>query len=180
MEEDIQHLRSQLGQAQQNLSLRKTYDVLAERITKNANLKPRDEQHVNIEKLKSEIEELERESVELSQTWLDRRVQFGNIQAEAQRLRRQIKGEKEPIPGEDDEEEEEGDRARSNIGTPRPLDDDGGATPLPEGRSRAPTPLPDGPGTAVGTPRPDAAMLEVPEVNVTAATGDVDEMDTTG
>jgi hypothetical protein len=168
---NISGLRTQLEQAQQTLAIRKTYDVLADKITSNASLKPRDEQHVNIEKLKSEIEELERESQELSQTWLDRRAQLARVVDEAKRLRRQIHGEKEPgAEGEDEDDEEMGgiDRDRSNIGTPRPGED--ASTPLPEGRSRAGTPALEG----LGTPLPTTVVTE--PVEETLAT---DAMDTT-
>lgn len=175
--DDISSLRSQLEQSQQTLAVRKTYDVLADKITKNPNLKPRDEQHVNIEKLKSEIEELERESQELSQTWLDRRMQFTKVLDEGQRLRRQIRNEKEPGEGdaegdEDQDEDMDGaDRNRSNIGTPRPGED--APTPLPGGHSRATTPGLEG----TGTPQPDNAMVEQTPGEVTQKP--VDEMDVT-
>ena len=91
-------LRIQLDEAQKTLAIRKTYDVLADKITDNKALKPRDEQHVNIEKLRTEIEDLERESKEHSQAWVDRREQFGRLVNESLRLRRLIRDEKEPEP----------------------------------------------------------------------------------
>ena len=153
--DNISSLRSQLDHAQQTLAVRKTYDVLADKITNNPNLKPRDEQHVNIEKLKSEIEELERESQELSQTWTDRRQQFAKVLDEGHRLRRQIRNEKEPVEGEEDQDEEmDGvDRNRSNVGTPRPED---APTPLPGGRSRGTTPEIGG----AATPLPEAMSTD--------------------
>lgn len=139
-------LRVQLDEAQKTLAVRKTYDVLADRITKNASLKPRDEQHVNIEKLKAEIEELERESQEHNQAWVERREQFSKLVSESQRLRRVIRDEKEPDKDEDATEQDDEnllgtDREReglSNAGTPRMMDD-------------APTPLLGLPGAL--TPR---------------------------
>lgn len=129
-------LRVQLDEAQKTLAVRKTYDVLADRITKNASLRPRDEQHVNIEKLKAEIEELERESQEHNQAWQERREQFSRVVSESQRLRRVIRDEKEPEKDEDAAEQDDenllgGDRERdgpSNAGTPRMTDD--APTPL--------------------------------------------------
>jgi hypothetical protein len=170
---NISGLRTQLEQAQQTLATRKTYDVLADKITSNAALRPRDEQHVNIEKLKSEIEELERESQDLSQTWLDRRTQLARVVDEAQRLRRQIHNEKEPGldgEGEDEDDEEMGgiDRDRSNIGTPRPGED--ATTPLPEGVSRAGTPVLE----SASTPLPTTVVTEPIEETQTT-----DVMDTT-
>ncbi|ETN37437.1 uncharacterized protein HMPREF1541_08428 [Cyphellophora europaea CBS 101466] len=172
--DNIFDLRQQLEQAQQTLTTRKTYDVLADQITKNPRLKPRDEQHVSIEKLKSEIEELERESQELSQTWNDRRSQFAKVVDEAQRLRRQIHNEKEP--GEGDAEGEEDDdmdgieHNRSNIGTPRPGED--GSTPLPGGASRATTPGIEG----IATPQPEIALPD--QLEAAATQKAADEMDT--
>jgi len=130
------NLRIQLDEAQKTLAIRKTYDVLADRITRNASLKPRDEQHVNIEKLKAEIEELERESQEHNQAWLERREQFNRVVNESQRLRRVIRDEKEPEKDEDVTEQDDdnllgrdGERdGRSNVGTPRMMDD--AQTPL--------------------------------------------------
>ncbi|KAK5058907.1 hypothetical protein LTR84_011171 [Exophiala bonariae] len=135
--ENTADLRVQLDEAQKNLAIRKTYDVLADRITKNASLKPRDEQHVNIEKLKAEIEELERESQEHNQAWVDRREQFSRLVTESQRLRRVVRDEKEPEKDEDATEQDDEnllgtDRERdplSNAGTPRMMDD--APTPLP-------------------------------------------------
>jgi Tho complex subunit 7 len=193
-------LRIQLDEAQKTLAIRKTYDVLAEKITKNAALKPRDEQHVNIEKLKAEIEELERESHELSQTWIDRREQVSKVVDEAARLRRQIRNEKEPEEVEAEKRAQEMldiDREReagSHIGTPRPDEDaqtpgqhSREMTPIPEGDAR--TPLPEGKGSGVGTPGPDVDMSDQAgetqrngeasvKVTVTDEKG-VDEMDTT-
>ncbi|KAJ9615194.1 hypothetical protein H2200_001268 [Cladophialophora chaetospira] len=187
--ENLGTLRVQLDEAQKTLAVRKTYDVLAEKITRDEKLKvTRAEQHVNIEKLRSEIEELERESGELKSAWGERREQLHTIAGEGQRLRRIIRDEKEPEAGTEkdgDEEGEEGDRDRdalSNIGTPRPIDD--APTPRPTGLrgSGALTPRSHVPGSAAGTPRPsgdediemDAGAVEsIPTENVVAA-GDVD------
>lgn len=172
----------QLDEAQKTLAIRKTYDVLADKITKNASLKPRDEQHVAIEKLKAEIEELERESQEHSQAWLDRREQFSRVMDEGARMRRVVRDEKDPEKeeeGEDslDDQMLEVDRDRdgtSNVGTPRPHDD--ASTPLPSHvDSGAMTPrsnLQDGRGR---TPDPDL----VKPTNDTG-TDDVDMADEEG
>ena len=129
-------LRIQLDEAQKTLAIRKTYDVLADRITNNKALRPRDEQHVNIEKLRTEIEDLERESKEHSQAWVDRREQFGRILSEASRLRRLIRDEKEPEPQigntEDMLDVEDSREGHSDRGTPRP--DPGMLTPMPPDR----------------------------------------------
>jgi hypothetical protein len=176
---EISHLRTQLEVAQQTLAKRKEWDVLADKVTGDKRLRERGEQHVGIERLKGEIEELEREGGELAIVWAERRSQLDAVVGEAMRLRRQIRGEKEPgaegeadEEGEDDEEDEEN-MPRSNIGTPRPGEEDnGGSTPLPEvGRSNVGTPM-------MGTPRMggSGALLEVPEMSVLPP---ADEMDTT-
>ncbi|KAI1623039.1 Tho complex subunit 7-domain-containing protein [Exophiala viscosa] len=185
--EEVRHntssLRSQLDEAQKTLAIRKTYDVLADEITKNAALKPRDEQHVNIEKLKAEIEELERESQEHTQAWVERREQFGKVVSEGMRLRRVIRDEKEPEKDEDGAEQEDGqeddqdqenmlgvDRAReglSNAGTPRPMHD--APTPLADLRgsnAMTPTTLPEGGAT------PRRVADEDVDMDVGAATGE--------
>ncbi|KAL8719199.1 MAG: hypothetical protein Q9181_008089, partial [Wetmoreana brouardii] len=81
-------LRVQLEEAQETLALRKEYDELAEKITSNRLLRPRAEQHMNLEKLNEEIAELKRESAEYAQTWTERREQFGKIIEEGMQLRR--------------------------------------------------------------------------------------------
>ena len=129
-------LRTQLDEAQKTLAIRKTYDVLADKITNNKALRPRDEQHVNIEKLRTEIEDLERESKEHSQAWVDRREQFGRIVSEASRLRRLIRDEKEHEPQigntEDMLDVEDSREGNSNMDTPRL--DPGMLTPVPPDR----------------------------------------------
>jgi hypothetical protein len=176
---EISHLRTQLETAQQTLAKRKEWDVLADKVTGDRRLRERGEQHVGIERLKGEIEELEREGGELGTVWAERRSQLDAVVGEAMRLRRQIRGEKEPgAEGEaeedgEDEVDDDGGMPRSNIGTPRPGEDDnGGATPLPEvGRSNMGTPM-------MGTPRiggSGGALLEVPEMSVLPP---ADEMDT--
>ncbi|KAL8784608.1 MAG: hypothetical protein Q9213_003863 [Squamulea squamosa] len=141
-------LRVQLEEAQKTLSLRKEYDQLAEKITNNPLLRPRAEQHANLEKLNEEIADLERESMEYAQTWSERREQFGKIIEEGMQLRRLIRDEKEEVERregmEDDGEEGDTESQRernSGVGTPRP--EAGGVTPLqdhdmesPEGNSQ--------------------------------------------
>ncbi len=164
--ENTANLRVQLNEAQKTLAIRKTYDVIADKITKNAALKPRDEQHVNTEKLKAEIEELEREAQEHTQAWLERREQFEKIVSEGMILRRVIRDEKEPEKDEDAAEQEHGrdgehegeaddenmlgvDRGRdglSNAGTPRPGDAPTPMMDLRGSNAMTPTTLPEGSG----------------------------------
>lgn len=130
-------LRVQLEEAQMQLALRKTYDELAEKITSNRLLRPREDQHANLEKLNTEIAELEIESKDYAKTWAERREQFGKIIEEGMHLRRQIRDEKEEVERREGmEEREDGDETegitsrepRSGVNTPR-----GGATPLHPG-----------------------------------------------
>jgi hypothetical protein len=169
-------LRIQLVEAQKTLAIRKTYDVQADKITNNKALRPRDEQHVNIEKLRTEIEDLERESKEHSQAWVDRREQFGRLVNESSRLRRLIRDEKEPelqVGNTEDMLDVDDSRGgHSNVGTPRP--DPGMLTPMPPDRES---------GTM--TPRslhrdgqiPGELMGDVEEISETQGTVDADMAD---
>lgn len=131
-------LRVQLEETQKQLALRKEYDEMAEKITSNRLLRPREDQHANLAKVNAEIHELERESQLYAQTWAERRQQFGKIIEEGMQLRRLIRDEKEEVERregmmedrEDVEEGESGDQPgrSSDIGTPRHVD--GGATPV--------------------------------------------------
>lgn len=164
---DMERLKVRLEEAQKTLQVRKGYDVLAEKITRNKDLNSRDEQAVNIDRLRNEIEELEREGVELGNAWVERREQFGRMTDEGSRLRRVVRGEPEPdarAEGEDDEDgrsngEGDGDGdenmlgiegqrdrdANSNMGTPT-------MRPIGEGED-APTPLPGLHESGAMTPR---------------------------
>ena len=138
-------LRSQMEGAQQTLAIRKSWDELSEKITGNRLLKPRDEQQANLEKLNNEIAELERESKDYAETWVERREQFGKIMEEGMQLRKLIRDEKEEVERregmEGHEDGEDGDttsaRGRSSAtGTPKP--DAGGATPVHRSGSEPP------------------------------------------
>ena len=123
----------QLEDAQSTLALRKEYDDLAEKITSNRLLRPREDQHANLAKLNAEIADLERESQEYAQTWSERRQQFGRIIEEGMQLRRLIRDEKEEVERREGmEEREDGDddqRGRSSgVGTPH--HETGGTTPM--------------------------------------------------
>lgn len=129
-------LRNQLEEAQKTLALRKTYDELADKITSNRLLKPREEQDANLERLNAEIAKLEGESEEYAKTWAERREQFGRIVDEGMNLRRLIRDEKEEVErreGMEGGEGEEGETPASKggasaVGTPRP-DTENGMTP---------------------------------------------------
>jgi Tho complex subunit 7 len=154
-------LRIQLDEAQKTLAIRKTYDELAEKITNDKALKPRDEQHVNLEKLKAEIEDLERESRDHDNAWRERREQFAKVAEEGARLRRLIRDEKEEVSQPEAEDLLDAEHARggrSNIGTPRP--EDGGLTPMhhAQGESGAMTPR-----SRRGTPQPEEAGIDATE-----------------
>ncbi|KAH7064590.1 Tho complex subunit 7-domain-containing protein [Macrophomina phaseolina] len=133
-------LRIQLDDARATLARRKTYDELAERITSNRMLRPREDQATQLQKLESEIAELEQESRVYAQTWAERREQFGRIVEEGRQMLRLIRDEKEEAErkegmegGEEGlDEGPDGSSAKgetSTVGTPRP--DIGGQTPTP-------------------------------------------------
>ncbi|KAF2457626.1 Tho complex subunit 7-domain-containing protein [Lineolata rhizophorae] len=129
-------LRGQLDGARTMLALRKEYDALAERITSNRMLRPREDQRAQLAKLDAEIAELEHESRVYAATWAERRNQFGRIVDEGRQLLRLIRDEKEEaerkegMEGGEDVDDGEGSTTRgepSVVGTPRP---DGSATPM--------------------------------------------------
>ncbi|KAK5800902.1 hypothetical protein VI817_003114 [Penicillium citrinum] len=121
-------LRTQLEKAQRLLALRKSYDELAEKITSNRLLKPREDQEANLQKLETEITELEKESKDYAETWAERREQFGRIVEEGMQLRRLIRDEKEEVErregmqeGEDGDEGEVNSKGKlSSANSPRP------------------------------------------------------------
>ena len=178
--ENTATLRVQLAEAQKTLAIRKTYDELANKITSNKSLRPRDEQLLSLEKLRSEIEDLEKEKQQYAQTWVERREQFSRLVEEGHRLRRLIRDEKEEVERregmEEGDEDESSVRGRSSlVGTPRP---DAGQTPLPSGQgsgtgtSRATSPhrheLTTVDGEVSKTPAPeveDADMVDEGEVD---------------
>lgn len=144
--ESTADLRGQLEEAQRLLSLRKTYDELADKITSNRLLKPREDQSANLQKLRTEIADLENESKDYATTWAERREQFGRIVDEGMQLRRLIRDEKEEVErregmqeGEDGDEGDNTSKGKaSSANTPGP-DSDGMTPPqhLEEGRHAA-------------------------------------------
>src|ERR1700761_2134865 len=146
--ENTGELKEQLETAKQTLALRKQYDEMTEKITSNRMLRPREDQEAQLEKLSSEIADLEAESAEYKRTWVDRRVQFGKIVGEGRQMLAMIKDEKEEaerkegMEGGGDETDGVVSRAgMSTVGSPR--FDAGGSTPLPDGDAteRAAPPL---------------------------------------
>ncbi|CAG8385163.1 unnamed protein product [Penicillium salamii] len=133
--ESTADLRSQLEEAQRLLSLRKTYDELTDKITSNRLLKPREDQSANLQKLRTEIADLENESKDYATTWAERREQFGRIVDEGMQLRRLIRDEKEEVERREGMQEgvdgDEGDSAskgkNSSVNTPG--QDSEGTTP---------------------------------------------------
>ena len=133
--ENTTDLRTQLEEAQRTLALRKEYDELAEKITSNRLLRPREDQHANLAKLQAEIAELERESHEYAETWAERRQQFGRIIDEGMQLRKLIRDEKEEVERKEGmAERDDGDEDHRSIhsagATPHPEPE--GLTPLPQ------------------------------------------------
>lgn len=142
-------LRVQLDQARDTLAQRKTFDDLADQITRNPNLRSRAEQTAALTRLEDEIAQLQAESETYAATWRERRGQFARIMDEAMRLRRQIRDEKEEV------ERREGmdDDAAGGPGTPAPTvtgglhngDGEGSQTPYPASTVGRQTPARDSP-----------------------------------
>ncbi|KAL2109323.1 hypothetical protein VUR80DRAFT_2579 [Thermomyces stellatus] len=129
-------LRLQLEEARGTLAQRKKFDELAERITNNKLLRPREDQLAALQKLEEECKELERESETYSETWRERRDQFNRIMEEGMLLRRQIRDEKEEVDrreGMNEDGEEDGEASRDGA-TPRPTQS-GNVTPQVESGS---------------------------------------------
>ena len=95
--ESTTQLRVQLEESRATLDQRKKFDKLAEKITSNKLLRPREDQEINLKKLEEECRELERESRTYGETWKERREQFGRIVEEGMQLRRLIRDEKEEV-----------------------------------------------------------------------------------
>ncbi len=137
MRDNTSDLRVQLEEAQKTLALRKEYDQLAEKITSNRLLRPRADQHANLDKLNEEIAELEKESQEYAQTWSERREQFGKIIEEGMQLRRLIRDEKEEVErregmgtGDDGDEGDTASQRGRSSGVATPRQEVGGTTPI--------------------------------------------------
>lgn len=130
-------LRIQLEEAQRTLILRKEYDDLAEKISSNRLLRPRDDQHANLDKLNAEITDLQKESENYAQTWAERRQQFGKIIDEGMQLRRLIRDEKEEVErreGMEEREDAEDEQRGRSSGARTPRHETRGTTPLREER----------------------------------------------
>ena len=170
-------LREHLDDARATLAQRKKFDELAEKITSNRLLRPREDQIANLAKLEEECKELERESETYSVTWKERRDQFNRIMEEGMLLRRQIRDEKEEVDrreGMNEGTEDDGDAERA-APTPR-NEPSGNATPRPDGEKgddQDEKDDEDGEGDGedskadgtpyAGTPGPDT--LQVPSTN---------------
>ncbi|KAH7034813.1 Tho complex subunit 7-domain-containing protein [Microdochium trichocladiopsis] len=156
--ENNSQLRVQLDQAKATLAQRKKFDDLADKITSNRMLRTRSEQQVNLAKLAEECEELHRESETYSETWRERREQFGRLVDEGKRLRALIRDEKEEVERREgmDSDAEDGETGEGGSGaTPGKTGGSisGNATPRPDSGAVS-TPRPSSRGE--GTPRPDS------------------------
>jgi hypothetical protein len=134
-------LRVQLEEAKATLEQRKKFDRLAEKITNDKRLKPREEQVANLQKLEEECRELEKESQSYGKTWRERQEQFDKIVEEGQQLRKLIRDEKEEVErregmegGEEDGEVGEvGEVGEDSRGGQTPKHSSYSGTPRPEG-----------------------------------------------
>ncbi|KAG0161619.1 Tho complex subunit 7/Mft1p [Penicillium digitatum] len=176
--ESTADLRSQLEEAQRLLSLRKTYDELTDKITSNRLLKPREDQSANLQKLRLEIADLEKESKDYAMTWAERREQFGRIVEEGMQLRRLIRDEKEEVErregmqeGEDGDEGDVTSKGKASSGnTPGPEIDE--VTPSQHGQDEA------GRSSALQVEKAGAAGAASPLRQITTAQGDGAREDT--
>ena len=190
--DNTSELRGQLEEAQRALALRKSYDALADKITSNRLLKPRGDQQANLQKLRTEITELEEESKEYAKTWAERREQFGRIVEEGMQLRRLIRDEKEEVERREGMlEGREGDEAdvpskgkSSGANTPRQEPE----TVTPSQHSLVAEKASTVPGaasplrqsTTVGdekTPQEDTAMVDEGEVTGEDGSGQPDDLE---
>jgi hypothetical protein len=134
-------LRIQLEDVRATMEQRKKFDKLAEKITNNKLLRPREDQEANLRKLEEECKELERESQAYGETWKERREQFGRIVEEGMQLRRLIRDEKEEVERREgmDGEEEDGEVGEGSRGgqTPKHSSMSGNATPRPDAPAEA-------------------------------------------
>ncbi|VUC28670.1 unnamed protein product [Clonostachys rosea] len=150
-------LRVELEGARATLAQRRKFDVMADKITSNRLLRPREDQLANLAKLEEECKELERESETYSATWTERRAQFNRIIEEGMLLRRQIRDEKEEVDRREGMNEGGDDEVSGQ--TPRP---DRSRSPSPSGegaeqaKSNAEGETPQPPGSNVGTPLRDS------------------------
>ncbi|KAM3529212.1 hypothetical protein NHJ13051_002037 [Beauveria bassiana] len=153
-------LREQLDGARAKLAQRKKFDELADKITSNRLLRPREDQLTNLAKLEEECRELERESETYTGTWKERRDQFNRIMDEGMLLRRQIRDEKEEVDrreGMNEGTEDDG------APTPRP-DLNGSATPRPEGDGQHKDDDEGGKGENGSAATPAGDHLQVPRL----------------
>ena len=139
IKENTAELRLHLDKARKSLAMRKVYDELAERITENRMLKPREEQNAQLEKLEAEITGLEQESRDYANTWAERRGQFGRIVEEGRQMLRIIRDEKEEaerkegMEGRSDVDDGDGTTSKGASHSATPLPEQGGATPMQAG-----------------------------------------------
>lgn len=183
--EQTTSLRSRLEDVRQQLEIRKGYDLLAEKVIKDQATgevaKTREELNVACDKLRNEIEELEREGEEIKGAWKERRDVLQNVIGEADRLRRVVRGEPEQDPAMQNHED-----GRSDVGShtnedgdaeeQRREDEDDGMLHVQDGDGThfasnagtpkpmdvdAPTPLPNLYESGGQTPRSTAADIEV-------------------
>jgi hypothetical protein len=166
--ENTSGLRSQLEEAQRLLSLRKTYDELADKITSNRLLKTREDQSANLQKLRTEISDLENESKVYATTWAERRDQFDRIVGEGMQMRRLIRDEKEEVERregmQEDQDGDEGDATSKGKAS-------SANTPGPESEGMTPPRYEEARSAALAVEKTGATGAASPLRQVTAAQG---------
>lgn len=181
IKQDTARLRARLGEAREQLHVRKRYDDLADKVLyvdapeskEKVLAKTRDELGRESDKLRNEIDELEREGVDLSNQWADRQAALSSVVSESARLRRVVRGEPENVEEEKQDHDmnsefgDEGDaiektREDDEDGLLIRRNDDGASnvgTPRPT--DEAATPLPDDAGGS--TPLPLSSRAATPQ-----------------
>jgi hypothetical protein len=175
-------LKGRLEQAQETLALRKQYDEMAEKITSNRMLRPREEQAAQLEKSEREIAELQGESAEYGRTWAERRMQFQRIVEGGRQMLAMIKDEKEEaerkegMEGADGEDGGDGhqqhDKAASGSAVGTPGAEGGGDTPMPDRGEKHALPtlrVPSRNGSRMPSPSRVENEVEMAEVVTTPA-----------
>lgn len=157
-------LRTHLEGARATLAQRKRFDAMADSITSNRLLRPRDEQLVNLARLEDECRQLELESQAYSVTWRERRDQFNRIMEEGTLLRRQIRDEKEEVDRREGMDEADADAATAAAAAAGSAAHPGaGLTPRPDSPAPGPPAIVETTGAdTADTPRDSASQTPAP------------------
>lgn len=162
-------LRLRLQRARATMETRRNWDVLAEGVLYNRDHGGREHRRTRAElggamdKLRAEIEELEREGEDLKSAWLMRREVFGDMVREGQRLRRVVRNEAEKTEMDEPENEiEDGNDntdAESDAGTATERDGEDKRREEDEPINTTGHQM-NRPTSQIGTPRPGTPRMD--------------------